>query len=147
MNVLKAPSLMPSTSASLTFLLVSSQLPLAHLQSPVQSVWLLLWHVFHFDKTPLRVSTPAIDLTVASATSQSEVPEFQAHSVTAAQVLCVVFVAQASACLPRATIVCRSFAEPVIKSTKNFVPPTKHVFSSSSHSQVRPFAALQVDTV
>ena len=115
------------------------------MQSPVQSVWLLLWHVFHFDKTPLRVSTPAIDLTVASATSQSEVPEFQAHSVTAAQVLCVVFVAQASACLPRATIVCRSFAEPVTKSKKNFIAPTEHI--PSSHSQVRPCAALQVDSV
>ena len=147
MNVLKAPSLMPSTNATLTFVLVSSQLPLAHLQSPVQSVWLLLWHVFHFDKTLLRVSTPAIGLTVASATSQGEVPEFQAHSVTAAQVLFVVSSAQALACLPRAMIMCSSFAEPVIKSMKNFKYPTLHIFSSSSHSQVRHVAELQVGSV
>ena len=124
MNVLKAPSAMPSTSIAPAFALVSSQLPLAHLQlaSELHCDWLLIWQVFQVENTPVRVATPTTDLTVASATSQREVADVHEHPVTASQTLCVVLVAQVSACRPRVTMVCKSFADLVIKSTMKFIP-------------------------
>ena len=93
-------------------------MPLAHLQLASESHcdWLLIWHVFQVEKTPARVSTPTIDLTVASATSQREVPEFHEHPLTPAQSPDEVLAAQVSACLPSATTICKSFAELRIKS-------------------------------
>ena len=160
---MKAPALIPSTSIALAFALVSSQLyidvavpsdarVLTHLQ--FESAWQELevsnfWQVFQVEKTPVRVSTPATDLTVASATSQrAGVPaEFQEHPLSPAQVPDEVWVAQVSACLPSAKMVCKSFAEPVIRSMKKLMNGMLHRPSSSLHSQVRPFALLQVDEV
>ena len=124
MNVLNVLAAMPSTNISPAFLLVISQLPLTHLQfaSAVQAEWSLLWHVFQVEKTPARVSTPTIDLTVASATSQREVPEFQEHPLTPAQSPDEVLAAQVSACLPSATTECNSFDAPEIKSNRRLIP-------------------------
>jgi len=150
MNVLNVLAAMPSTNISPAFLLVISQLPLTHLQfeSAVQELEVPnFWHVFQVEKTPVRVSTPTIDLTVASATSQREVPEFQEHPLTPAQSPDESLAAQVSACLPSATTGYNSFDAPDIKLTRRLRPSPAIPHSLLDHPQERPFALLQVDSV
>ena len=78
------------------------------------------------ENTPARVSTPTIDLTVESATSQREVADVHEHAATVSQSLFVVLTAQVSACLPSATSMCKSFAELRIKSSTKVMPSSEH---------------------
>ena len=99
------------------------------------------------ENTPARVSTPTIDLTVDSATSQREVADVHEHAVKASQSLCVVLTAQVSACLPSATIMCKSFAVLRIKSSRKVELSSEHSSSAASQEQLRPLALLHVDSL